>query len=143
MRKITDLERLLIEGVASRLPPLEASELATDLEHAVVADDAVPGARVVFAIAGYERRSYKGQHSYPVEIRLSDADGAELTAVLYGDKTIDFTRLRSSVGERARRLLLMPAQSGSTNWPSDENSWPANASCACVPTERMTWTRWG
>lgn len=86
MRKITDLERLLIEGVASRLPPLEASGLTDDLEHAVVADDAVPGARVVFAIAEYERPSYKGQHSYPVEIRLSDADGAELTAVLYADE---------------------------------------------------------
>lgn len=86
MRDITGLERLLIEGVASRLAPLEASGLTADLEHAVVADDAVPAARVVFAIAGYERPSYKGQHSYPVEIRLSDADGAELTAVLYADE---------------------------------------------------------
>lgn len=86
MRKITDLERLLIEGVASRLAPLEASGLTADLERAAVADDAVPGARVVFAIAGYKRPSYQGQHSYPVEIRLSDADGAELTAVLYADE---------------------------------------------------------
>lgn len=86
MRKITDLERLLIEGVASRLAPLEASGLTADLERAAVADDAVPGARVVFAIAGYKRPSYQGQHSYPVEIRLSDADGAESTAVLYADE---------------------------------------------------------
>ena len=86
MRDINDLGRRLIEGVASRLPPLEASALMTDLEHAVVAHDAVPGARVVFAIAGYERPSYKGQHCYPVEIRLSDADGSELTAVLYADE---------------------------------------------------------
>jgi hypothetical protein len=86
MRDITDLERRLIEGVASRLPPLEASVLMTDLECAVVAHDAVPGARALFAIAGYERPSYKGQHSYPVEIRLLDADGAELTAVLYADE---------------------------------------------------------
>lgn len=80
------MARRLVLRFIRRLAPLEASGLTADLERAVVADDAVTGARVVFAIAGYERPSYKGQHSYPVEIRLSDADGAGLTAVLYADE---------------------------------------------------------
>lgn len=84
-RRISDLEKVLIAGVAQRLPPLDASRLLDDLRFASVDDSNSDPARISFVIDGYRRPSYEGQHQYPVEIRLNDRDGSEMTAILYAD----------------------------------------------------------
>jgi len=86
MRRISKFERVLIEGVARKLHPSAASKLINDMDNASV-DDSVGGrSRVLFIIDGYGPVAYKGQHQYPVEMRLIDADGADLTAILYADE---------------------------------------------------------
>ncbi|MBD8634465.1 hypothetical protein [Stenotrophomonas sp. CFBP 13725] len=85
MRAISERERFLIEGVAKRLPPQDASQLIEDMNRCSAVDRFPDGAVVLFIIEGYDRPKYEGQHSYPVEIRLSDADGADLTAILFAD----------------------------------------------------------
>ena len=85
MRNISDFERLLVEGVARRLPSLDASKLLNDLRFASVDESSSDPARISFVIDGYPHPPYEGQHQYPVEIRLSDMDGADITAILYAD----------------------------------------------------------
>lgn len=85
MRSVSELERALIEGVAQRLPSANSEKLLDDLESASV-DDSSPGAtRLSFTIDGYSHPLYEGQHQYPVEIRIRDMDGADVTAILYAD----------------------------------------------------------
>lgn len=85
MRAVSNRERLLIEGVARHLSPQAASQLIDDLNKCRAVDRFPDGAVVLFIIEGYDRPKYEGQHSYPVEIRLCDADGSELTAILFAD----------------------------------------------------------
>lgn len=68
-----------------KLPLPDASRLAEDLDLAYVDDPASDSERIRFGINGYGRPLYEGQHQYPVEVRLLDSDGAELTAILYAD----------------------------------------------------------
>jgi len=85
MRSVSELERALIEGVAQRLPSSNSDKLLDDLESASV-DDSSPGAtRLSFTIGGYSHPLYEGQRQYPVEIRMRDVDGADITAILYAD----------------------------------------------------------
>lgn len=86
MRDISDFEKSLVEGVAQRLPPLEASKLIDDLMLASVDDSSSDPTRIFFVIDGHPHPPYAGQHQYPVEIRLSDVDGADITAVLYANE---------------------------------------------------------
>jgi len=57
------------------------------MNRSVVLDRRPDGAVVLFVIDGYARPEYEGQHSYPVDIRLRDADGADLAAILFADPT--------------------------------------------------------
>lgn len=86
MRNISFFEKSLIEGVARRLPSVDASVLVNDLARASAEDSFADRAKVAFIIEGYDRPAYGGQHRYPVEIRLVDADKSDLTAVLYADE---------------------------------------------------------
>lgn len=85
MRTVSSVERALIEAVAVRLPAASASQLQVDLASATAVEMGLGGARVGFVISGYERPPYQGQHAYPVELQMHDADGAELTPILHAD----------------------------------------------------------
>lgn len=67
------------------LPLKESENLLRDLQAARVVSVVSDRSLVKFILNGYERPVYEGQHSYPVEIRLFDEDGSELTAILYAD----------------------------------------------------------
>lgn len=84
-RAVSCFERQLIEAVASHLPEASASQLHADLALAAAVEMGLGGSRVVFVISGYERPPYQGQHAYPVELQMQDADGAELTPILHAD----------------------------------------------------------
>jgi len=85
MRAVSDRERFLIEEVAKRLSPQAGSQLIEDMSRSAAVDRLQDGSVVLFVIEGYARPKYEGQHSYPVDIRLRDADGAELEAILFAD----------------------------------------------------------
>jgi len=86
MRPLLGSEKELIELFADRLPEKQRAELLNDMRSAT-AEDAVPGgSRVVFFISGYDRPKYKGQHPFPVEGRVQDRDGAELSILLHADE---------------------------------------------------------
>lgn len=84
-RAVSGFERQLIEAVASHLSEASALQLHSDLASATVMEIGLGGARVGFVISGYERAPYEGQHAYPVELQMQDADGAELTPILHAD----------------------------------------------------------
>lgn len=85
MRTVSNFESALIEAVAAHLPANSASQLQADLAYATAVEMGTGGARVGFVISGYERPPYQGQHAYPVELLMQDADGAELTPILHAD----------------------------------------------------------
>ncbi|WP_329913113.1 hypothetical protein [Stenotrophomonas sp. SMYL82] len=85
MRTVSNFESALIEAVAAHLPAISASQLQADLASATAVEMGPGGSRVGFVISGYERPPYQGQHPYPVELLMQDADGAELTPILHAD----------------------------------------------------------
>lgn len=85
MLNSANFEQALIKGVIQKLPSFAASQLASDLESAYVDELSSDPGRIRFGIRGYSSPAYEGQHQYPVEIRVRDSDGAELTVILYAD----------------------------------------------------------
>lgn len=85
MRSISRFEQQLIGGVAERVPSSDGARLRADMMAATATDVVLDGSRVSFSLDGYDSPDYEGQHPFPVEIRLCDSDGSELTAVLYAD----------------------------------------------------------
>jgi hypothetical protein len=86
MRNLTSTERELIRKIAERLPSQECETLLCDLSNAIAKN--VPGqsGRVQFNIVGYQRPAYRGQHPFPVEGKVKDRDGEELTVLLHADE---------------------------------------------------------
>lgn len=82
---VSSFETALIEAVAARLPETSALQPQADLASATAVEMGIGGARVGFVISGYERQPFQGQHAYPVELQMQDADGAELTPILHAD----------------------------------------------------------
>lgn len=72
--------------MASKLDQDAKAKLREDLRDVRAIVDADRPHLIVFEVAGYERPPYHGQHPYPVEARVDDLDGAELTLVLYADE---------------------------------------------------------
>lgn len=86
MRTLTKNEMTLIAGVAQRLDEKRAVQLLADAEVAS-AEEVVPDAsRVIFGISGYQRPIYRGQHSFGIDAKMCDVDGAELSVCLYADE---------------------------------------------------------
>lgn len=86
MRDLTPAERNVIREVARRLPDGERDRLLEDMERATAESQSVDGSRIVFSIAGYVRPPYRGQHPYPVEGKVQDRDGSELSVLLHADE---------------------------------------------------------
>jgi hypothetical protein len=86
MRSLTTDEKALIRRIAERLPAAQRESLLTDLASAMAEDASPDRGRVAFAINGYERPTYGGQHPFPVEGKVLDRDGAELSVLLHADE---------------------------------------------------------
>jgi hypothetical protein len=86
MRSLSTVERTIVEKMADRMPKALRATLLADLGVAVVANELADGAGISFVIPNYERPVYLGQHSYAVEGRISDADGVEISVILYADE---------------------------------------------------------
>jgi hypothetical protein len=87
-RELTDTEKLVIARIADMLPDGECRlKLLADTANATATTESLVAgsARIIFHIAGYQRPTYAGQHSFGVEGKLSDKDGAELYVDLYAD----------------------------------------------------------
>lgn len=85
MRIISPPERDFIQQLADALPFPLRNQLSTDLVHASVEAEEDHGSIIRFAISGYDRPPNRGQHPYPVEARMKDADGALMTVLLHAD----------------------------------------------------------
>ncbi|WP_407945863.1 DUF6984 family protein [Paraburkholderia metrosideri] len=85
LRELTDNERNFIRGVASRLDPDARHKLLFDLDRARALPTLKDGSLIELHIDGYQRPSHVGQHSFPFEGRLVDADGAEVCVLLFAD----------------------------------------------------------
>ncbi len=86
MRDLTSAEKHVIREIALRLPGDERDRLLADMEQATAETLSSDGSRVAFGIAGYHRPAYRGQHPFPVEGKVLDRDGSELSVLLHADE---------------------------------------------------------
>lgn len=86
MRALTGIERHIIEEIAKALPEPSRAALFADLLGATVVNADTDDTRLCFELAGYTRPRYQGQHTYGVEGRILDEDGAEVSIILYSDE---------------------------------------------------------
>ncbi len=77
-------ERRLIEGVAEVLPGALGAQLRADSDRAMAVDEG--GLHVEFVLADHARPTPLGEHPYPVDIEVADADGEALTVILSADE---------------------------------------------------------
>lgn len=83
-RNLNSTEREIVRKISLHLPRSQAESLLLDLSRAkahVVSGDY---SRILFKIDGHNA-AYNGQEAYPIEARMNDADGSELTVILYKD----------------------------------------------------------
>lgn len=76
----------MITRIADELNAKDRVQLLSDLENARATEVTGDGSRIEFAILGYQRPPYRGQHSYPASGRMLDRDGEELSVTLYADE---------------------------------------------------------
>lgn len=114
MRSLTYEERTLVANFASKLDEGQRTQLLEDMKNASAELGTPDGSRVLFAIAGYERPPYLGQHLFPLEGRMLDYDGNELSVLLHADENdrlleLEFIRWDSSdlLGPRWDTLKLL------------------------------------
>lgn len=84
-RELTNCEKSFIREVAARLAPPDAARLLDDLEKARAESTLDDGSLIFFHIYGHDRPKERGQHTYPYEGTLRDADGAVVDVLLFAD----------------------------------------------------------
>ena len=85
LRELTENERTFIRLIASRLASEESDKLLSDLASAHAEPELEDGSLILFHIDGYERSHRIGQHTFPFEGRLADADGEPVSVLLFAD----------------------------------------------------------
>lgn len=85
-RELSNNERAIIERVAAKLPATDRDALINEMNGATVVEESGDGGTVLFALPNYVRPAYLGQHSYGVEGKMRDADGTEISVILYADE---------------------------------------------------------
>lgn len=85
MRELTYDETAFISNLAAMLDRPEAERLLTDMRKARAEPVLDDGALVIFDLEGYVRPASTGQHTYPVEGTMRDADGEPVTVLLLAD----------------------------------------------------------
>ncbi|WP_414696650.1 DUF6984 family protein [Paraburkholderia sp.] len=101
IRELTEHERDFVRGIASRLAPEDKDRLLSDLENARAEPTLEDGSLILFHIEGYQRPNHIGQHTFPFEGRVHDADGAEVCVLLFadpGNRLLELEFLRWSDG---------------------------------------------
>jgi hypothetical protein len=108
MRILTNAERSAIEALAGKFrSDEERDQLLSDLNNCTVHDTTSDGSLIAFEISGYQRppghkqRAYSGKDGFPVEGKLTDKDGAEISTYLYADahgRIFEFELDRHGVG---------------------------------------------
>ena len=84
LRTLHAHERLLIEAVAAVLPADPAAQLRADAGVVMAVDEST--LLVGFVLAGHARPTPPGDHPYPVDIEVPDADGEALSIILFADE---------------------------------------------------------
>jgi hypothetical protein len=85
MRNLTSDEHRVLTLFSAQLHGEQRASFLADVEIATAEDDTADGSRVLFHLRDYERPPYQGQHPYPVDGRVQDADGEMLDVVVYAD----------------------------------------------------------
>jgi hypothetical protein len=85
-RPLTRLERELIDRFADRMDEPLRRRLLEDAAVATAETVNDDGSIVRFHLQGYERPAYRGQHVFPVEGTVQDADGASVSVLLHQDE---------------------------------------------------------
>ena len=101
MRNATTGERLAVLAIANALPDEQGHQMKADLEISQVEEES-GAARLRFVIPGYARPPYRGQHPFPVEGWMQDADGARLDVIPHADergRLLELEIIRWSEGE--------------------------------------------
>ena len=86
MRKIDLNERKIILAIANELALEPRQKIFEDIANALICIETDDGSRRRFQLMDYKRPPYSGQHAYPVEGRMMDADGSDVTVRLYADE---------------------------------------------------------
>ncbi|MFP3566930.1 DUF6984 family protein [Paraburkholderia sp. SIMBA_030] len=84
-RELTDSEQTFIREIAARLGSVDGATLMSDLENATAEPTLDDGSMIYFHINGYDRPKERGQHTYPYEGTVKDADGAAVDVLLFAD----------------------------------------------------------
>lgn len=84
-RELTEGEKLFVRAVAARLDATDGAILIRDLANASAESMLDDNSLILFHIEGYRRPETRGQHTYPVEGTLLDADGAVVDVLLFAD----------------------------------------------------------
>ncbi len=85
LRELTEDERAFVRSIASRLAPEDRDRLLSDMESARAEQTLEDGSLILFHIDGYQRPHHIGQHTFPFEGVVRDADGAEVCVLLFAD----------------------------------------------------------
>jgi hypothetical protein len=84
IRPLTDDEIFFIKGVADRLESQAREKLMGDLAIAQVETELADGELIGFHLDRHEH-PLGGQHLYPVEGEVNDADGSRITLLLFAN----------------------------------------------------------
>ena len=84
MRALSTSELDLVTKLAAANE--EVPRLSLDVPRLFVSEETGDRARITFGMHGYERPPYRGQRALPIEGRLKDLDGDEISAILYVDE---------------------------------------------------------
>jgi hypothetical protein len=101
MRNVTADERRAVLAIANALPAEQGHQVKADLEISQVEEES-GATRLRFVIPGYVRPPYRGQHPFPAEGWMQDADGARLDVILHADehgRLFELEIIRWSAGE--------------------------------------------
>ncbi len=86
IRHLSKTEKKVLCTIARSLDIDEQAQLLNDIEKCFIINEENSKFLIQFGIAGYERPVYKGQHTYGVEGKVKDKDGATLTVLLFADE---------------------------------------------------------
>jgi hypothetical protein len=85
LRDLTKDEISFIRSVANRLEPADRDRLLSDLSLARAEEMLDDASLMRIHLSGYKRGAVRGQHTYPIEGELNDADGTPAHVLLFAD----------------------------------------------------------
>ncbi len=108
MRNLQPYEARLLVALAQRIGGDIGRQLADDVAHADALD--VSPFVTAFAIEGYERGPYRGQHPFPFEAIVTSHIGEAVWITVFADDR-----------NRLLELLVAPGKGGAVDWSKYEH----------------------